>query len=183
MNVRFLAASDAPSLRARFGDALRADAPDAGDRAAAGDAADAADLLAAIADARVLALDGGIREDLRSLLRNAGVTIAAAGDTTLLATTRAAVERARERAIADDAAFLDALLLAFARAAAPAAALRLRDRVLDLRDEARVMGIVNVTPDSFYERVDGTAGAVEKARAMTADGAGLIDIGGQSYAA
>ncbi|MDB5070517.1 MAG: dihydropteroate synthase, partial [Candidatus Eremiobacteraeota bacterium] len=82
-----------------------------------------------------------------------------------------------------DAAFVDALLLAFARAAAPAPALRLRGRVLDLRDEARVMGIVNVTPDSFHERVDGADAAVAKARAMAADGAGIVDVGGQSYAA
>ena len=50
-------------------------------------------------------------------------------------------------------------------APAPAARLRLRDRVLDLRGEARVMGIVNVTPDSFYERVGGAAAALAQARA------------------
>ena len=82
------------------------------------------------------------------------------------------------------ARFGSALLAALARAAGPAPAprLRLRDRVLDLRDEARVMGIVNVTPDSFYERTDGVAAAVAKARAMVRDGAGIVDVGGQSYA-
>jgi dihydropteroate synthase len=44
------------------------------------------------------------------------------------------------------------------------------------------MGILNVTPDSFYERVEGPAEAVARASAMAADGAALIDIGGQSYA-
>jgi dihydropteroate synthase len=58
----------------------------------------------------------------------------------------------------------------------------LRDRRLDLDGEARVMGILNVTPDSFYERVDGVREALARARAMAADGAALIDIGGQSYA-
>jgi dihydropteroate synthase len=59
---------------------------------------------------------------------------------------------------------------------------RLRERRLELADEARVMGIVNVTPDSFYERVPGREGAVERAREHAAAGAALVDIGGQSYA-
>lgn len=63
------------------------------------------------------------------------------------------------------------------------AVLRVRDRVLDLRGAAAVMGIVNVTPDSFYERVGSAEAAVEAARAMVGAGAGLIDLGGQSYAA
>jgi dihydropteroate synthase len=58
----------------------------------------------------------------------------------------------------------------------------MRGRVLDLRDEARVMGILNVTPDSFYERVESVGGALAKARAIVAAGAALVDIGGQSYA-
>jgi len=60
--------------------------------------------------------------------------------------------------------------------------LRLRERTIDLADEAQVMGIVNVTPDSFYERVVGVAAAVERARAHVEAGAALVDIGGQSYA-
>jgi dihydropteroate synthase len=168
VNVRFLAVSDAASLRARYGDAL---------------SAAAADALAASADARVLALDDRVPEAVRALLREAGVVTAAAGDTTLVGATRAMLERARERAVGADSGFIDALLLAFARAAAPGPSLRLRDRVLDLRDEARVMGIVNVTPDSFYERVGGVDAAVAKARASAANGATIVDVGGQSYAA
>lgn len=46
------------------------------------------------------------------------------------------------------------------------------------------MGILNVTPDSFYDR--GRYSGLDRARAraaeMVAAGAGLIDIGGQSYA-
>ncbi len=168
MIVRFLAVPDAPSLRARYGSALSA--------------ADA-EALAGAADAQLLAVDGDVPAAARTLLLGAGVTIAAAGGTTLLGTSRAALERAHRRAAGADASFVAALLNAFARAASPAPYLRLRDRVIDLRDEARVMGIVNVTPDSFYERVDGAVAAVAKARAMAADGAGLIDVGGQSYAA
>ena len=44
------------------------------------------------------------------------------------------------------------------------------------------MGIVNVTPDSFYERVASVEAAVAKARAMAGDGAAVVDVGGQSYA-
>jgi dihydropteroate synthase len=61
--------------------------------------------------------------------------------------------------------------------------MRLRDRVLDLRGAAQVMGIVNVSRDSFYEHVDSVDAAVTVAGAMVADGAALIDLGGQSYAA
>jgi dihydropteroate synthase len=61
--------------------------------------------------------------------------------------------------------------------------LRLRDRALDLRDEARVMGIVNVTPDSFYDRAAGLDDVVARARAIAAAGGALVDVGGQSYAA
>lgn len=45
------------------------------------------------------------------------------------------------------------------------------------------MGIVNVTPDSFYERVGSVDAALASARSIVADGAALIDLGGQSYAA
>jgi dihydropteroate synthase len=62
------------------------------------------------------------------------------------------------------------------------ASVRFRDRTLDLRDEARVMGIVNVTPDSFYDRAAGIADVVARARAIEAAGGALVDIGGQSYA-
>lgn len=45
-----------------------------------------------------------------------------------------------------------------------------------------VMGIINATPDSFYEgsRVSGTEHILEQATAMLAAGADIIDIGGQS---
>lgn len=54
-------------------------------------------------------------------------------------------------------------------------------RVLDLASGPLVMGILNATPDSFYpgSRVDAT-NAVESALAMAAQGAGLVDIGGES---
>jgi dihydropteroate synthase len=61
--------------------------------------------------------------------------------------------------------------------------MRLRDRTLDVNGTAAVMGIVNITPDSFYERVSSVDAALASARSIVADGAALIDLGGQSYAA
>ena len=53
---------------------------------------------------------------------------------------------------------------------------------MDLADSARVMGILNVTPDSFSD--GGAHVAVEMAmahaRRMIAEGASIIDIGGES---
>ena len=57
-----------------------------------------------------------------------------------------------------------------------------RDRTLSLEGPPRIMGILNVTPDSFsdggkylsFER------AVERGREMVNDGADIIDVGGES---
>ena len=45
-----------------------------------------------------------------------------------------------------------------------------------------VMGIINCTPDSFYEgsRMNIVEEALDTARKMVADGAGILDIGGES---
>jgi dihydropteroate synthase len=52
----------------------------------------------------------------------------------------------------------------------------------DLRRRPLIMGIVNVTPDSFSDggRFFDVATAVEHARELIAEGADLIDIGGES---
>jgi dihydropteroate synthase len=57
-----------------------------------------------------------------------------------------------------------------------------RRGTLDLTHRGQVMGILNVTPDSFSdggEHVEIT-GAMEHARWMIAEGAAIIDIGGES---
>jgi dihydropteroate synthase len=58
---------------------------------------------------------------------------------------------------------------------------RIRGGTLDLAHPV-VMGILNVTPDSFYGggRSGGVAAAVERGREMIADGAAIIDVGGES---
>ncbi len=63
---------------------------------------------------------------------------------------------------------------------------RIGDRTLAWGTRTFVMGIVNVTPDSFSgdgllaARRDAASFAVEMARSMVADGADLLDVGGES---
>ena len=59
---------------------------------------------------------------------------------------------------------------------------RLRTRTLDLPRRPLVMGIVNVTPDSFSDggRFHSEAAAIEHGLKLAAEGADLLDIGGES---
>lgn len=45
-----------------------------------------------------------------------------------------------------------------------------------------VMGVLNVTPDSFYDggKFDAPAAAMERARQLVVDGADILDVGGES---
>lgn len=60
--------------------------------------------------------------------------------------------------------------------------LYLGDRILDLGCRTLLMGILNVTPDSFSEggKFADLPRAVEHARGMIRDGADLLDVGGES---
>lgn len=53
---------------------------------------------------------------------------------------------------------------------------------IDLERRGRIMGILNVTPDSFSDggRHAGLASALEHARRMIGEGAEIIDVGGES---
>ncbi len=55
-------------------------------------------------------------------------------------------------------------------------------RHLDLGGKGLVMGVLNVTPDSFSDggRFDTVANALAQARRMAAEGAAIIDVGGES---
>ncbi len=57
-----------------------------------------------------------------------------------------------------------------------------RRETLDLDTKALVMGILNVTPDSFSDggRHDHLEAALDHARRMIAEGAAILDIGGES---
>jgi dihydropteroate synthase len=60
--------------------------------------------------------------------------------------------------------------------------LKLRSRTLTLGERTLVMGVLNVTPDSFSDggHYFDTDAAVRRALEMEAEGADLIDIGGES---
>ena len=63
-----------------------------------------------------------------------------------------------------------------------AAAWRVRGQTFDVSRRALVMGVLNVTPDSFSEkgRFADPGAALERALAMVEEGADLIDVGGES---
>ncbi len=58
----------------------------------------------------------------------------------------------------------------------------IRDRVLSTTDRTLIMGVVNVTPDSFSDggRFLGSDRAISHGRRLHADGADLVDVGGES---
>src|SRR5206468_4159538 len=47
-------------------------------------------------------------------------------------------------------------------------------------DKPLVMGIINATPDSLYNRHEGTESVLLLAEQMLKEGAAILDIGGQS---
>jgi len=82
------------------------------------------------------------------------------------------IERQRENAA-----------LAPAEVSAPANfLLEFRERRLDLRGRTGIMGILNVTPDSFFDggRYAQAEAAVARGLELAAQGADLLDVGGQS---
>ncbi len=52
--------------------------------------------------------------------------------------------------------------------------------VLDFGERAHVMGILNATPDSFYDHYDDVGRAVERGLQMLEEGADILDVGGES---
>ncbi len=52
--------------------------------------------------------------------------------------------------------------------------------ILDFGSRAQVMGILNVTPDSFYDRYGSVNAAVERGLEMVKEGADILDVGGES---
>jgi dihydropteroate synthase len=64
----------------------------------------------------------------------------------------------------------------------PRLRLMLGDRVCELGERTRVMGIVNCTPDSFYagSRAGAATGAVRRYHQVIEEGADFVDVGGES---
>src|SRR3954466_14025569 len=59
---------------------------------------------------------------------------------------------------------------------------RIADQTVDLSARSMIMGVLNVTPDSFSDGGEffSTEKAVEQGQRMAAEGARIIDIGGES---
>ena len=60
--------------------------------------------------------------------------------------------------------------------------LEVADEIWDFRERTFVMGVLNVTPDSFYDggRYDDLQAARERAQELESEGADIIDVGGES---
>ena len=109
--------------------------------------------------------------------------IAPDGRAVLLGPSTSLAGAARRLAAGDrTTADLSAALAAALAGRHPRPALRCGERRLELGASTLIMGVVNATPDSFSG--DGVAGdvgaAVALAERLVADGADLIDVGGES---
>ena len=177
MNARVLHAESGSTVEARLGDYL-----------GAAEAARAASFL----DSAAIVIDGApaAAEIVANAIRQRGGFARVAGRQLVVAATHqsiAAIAAELAGAQAEHAssahAVVSELLRALAAESTPPSHLRLRDRSLDLVERPRIMGILNVTPDSFYDR--GRYAALDRARERAAElaalGADIIDVGGQSY--
>jgi dihydropteroate synthase len=89
------------------------------------------------------------------------------------------VDEALDQLSAEQASSVRAMM---ARATSPRSALTLGERIVRL-DQPQVMGILNMTPDSFSggsDHLSDPAGATSLAIDMASAGAAIIDIGGES---
>src|SRR5437899_4234298 len=59
---------------------------------------------------------------------------------------------------------------------------KIGDKIIDLSKRGMIMGVLNVTPDSFSDGGEffGTDAAVERGTQIASEGADIIDIGGES---
>lgn len=132
----------------------------------------------------VVACEAPEAELAAAAFRAAGAFARAADGRVVFAGSRAALETARTSLGEPARSIADELARAFDADRARPTRLRARASTLDFATRAKVMGIVNVTPDSFHDRgrYSGVDRARERAAEMVALGADVIDIGGQSYA-
>jgi len=130
-------------------------------------------------------------EDITATQREALVRWAARAGTDLLtgegwalvvaAASRLAPLARHDRTTADLEGLIPELVRLFTAWAEPARAWRIAGGELALAEPV-LIGILNVTPDSFSDggRFDVVAAALAQAERLKADGAGLIDVGGES---
>jgi len=141
------------------------------------------------ADAPVRLVLSGLEDSarLRAAWAPSGAVIEPLGDRLRAVTTVEALVRAAGRTLgADGAEAVERAVRDAVRSwVAPVRTLPLGDRAIDARGRTLVMGVVNVTPDSFF---DGGAlypdahpeRAVAHGRDLLAQGADVLDIGGES---
>lgn len=60
--------------------------------------------------------------------------------------------------------------------------MKIRNTIFDFENHAYIMGIINVTPDSFSDggQYNSVEKALEKGRKMVNEGASILDVGGES---
>jgi dihydropteroate synthase len=169
-NARVLTVAGGASSRERFAQYLS--------EARIAEAANAADASAIVVDAA-----GSGAGELAAALREAGASAWCEGGRLVVAGTREAFSRARASSSGAAHELGGEVLRAFDADRNGPPVLRLRDRSLDFGERARVMGILNVTPNSPSDlgRYSGEREARERAAEMVAQGADIIDVGGQSY--
>lgn len=126
-------------------------------------------------------------DKLRSAWASSGATLERVGDRIHATTTVEALARAAGRALdRDEALALDGILRQAVTAwGGDAPAVKARGHVLPTDKRPLIMGIVNVTPDSFADGgllyPDGhPSRAIDHGRELVAAGADIIDIGGES---
>ena len=135
-----------------------------------------------------LVVSGGIDlERLRSVWVSSGAAVHAEGDRLHATTTVQALARAAGRAFGAEAGRRFETILRDAIAAwnDPPPPLPIAGVILATDARPLVMGVVNVTPDSFAETValyphNHPEAAIAHARQLAAEGADILDVGGES---
>ena len=139
------------------------------------------------AQVRLVVSGGSELDRLRSVWVSSGATVSHVAGRLHATTTLQALARAAGRAYgAEEGRRLESVLReAVVAWGAPSPAVPTAGAVLATDQRPLVMGIVNVTPDSFAEAdplypVNHPAAAIEHGRRLAAEGADLLDVGGES---
>jgi len=129
-----------------------------------------------------IGLDGQVERLASGLLWFAGYELIRTEGGRRVAQAFVPVERIDTAIAALPDALAEAATALRARITAPRAAIRLGERVIRF-DQPQLMAILNMTPDSFSDggrHLDDAAAAAEAGVGMAAEGAAIIDVGGES---
>ncbi len=127
-------------------------------------------------------LEAGAADAFPALLERRGVPWARGARTLLFSVSSREQVRAWMAGDAGAAAALTPVLEAIGRCLEREFTVPCRGTALDLAGIPRIMGILNVTPDSFSDggRYKSPDDAVKRGIAMSEEGADIIDVGGES---